>query len=544
MLVLGLVEGRQGGAAVAVDDRLVAWAPAGPTDAADDMPWSAAERALQIAGLSCADVDIVSVAGRYTPMFLRKRPLLRRMLEAPFTRMLDATVALRSALRQSGIGAFDADATAEWLDGRLRERGYNPRRTMTVDVHRALAEAAYRLQPADEALVVTVHPMGDGAAMAVHVGRSGQLDRVYAQAGFDALHTHLVRVMAALGLRVEQGVEAVAALGASGQVSDEAVRLLQERLFADAGRLSRGGGARSEDALFAALRALSPEDAAASVIEHLGGVVADVVEHHARAQGIGHVSLAGGVLEAPAIVAKVAELDVVRRITVLPAPGHALLPIGAAACEAGLSPHLPDWLLGPAPDDAEIDEVVKRARLNPRATVGLIARLSAGEAVPRFRGRPGPDRLGLGARCVLVRPDDRAALDAARAALRLEAHTPARVLVRAGAGDLRWARPEVVGRCTSWATACVRPEGAGELLAACGVGGGLVVQEVEAAQDPGLFRLLDAAAAAWGTGALAALPFAEADGPVATDPAHAVEIWRRAGLGAMQLGGLVVEASP
>lgn len=541
MIVLGISPSRQGGASVAIDDRLVAWSPVMAFEAVDGFPKGPAERALRLANVAAADVDLVVVAGRNTPRFLQKRPLLRRILEAPFSRALDATVALQALLRHSGVGAFEADAAAADLQTELVAAGYGQRRTISMDVHRALAEAAYRLQPADEALVITIHPQGDGSALAVHIGRAGQLDRLFVQGGFEALQTHLTRCGAALGLPADAGVAAFSALAGAAQPDEELLTALAERLHAVDGKLSRGVAQRADEPMLARLRAVDPAVGAASVWANLVATVRELVAWHIQRHQVGHVSLAGAIFDDPALVGALEGLPGLRRLTVLPSPGSHLAVLGAAASECGLSPHVADLSLGAGADEAVVERTLATSGLRAKAGLGLMVRIERGEAVARFRGRAAPDRLGLGARCVLVRPDDPAAIAAARAALRIPPTVRPPLLVRASPRP-RWSGAELFGVCTLYGTASVLPalDLAAATAALLDARGRLVVQEILADRDPGLHRLLTMAASR-GLPGLAALPFAESDGPQVEDPAHALEVWRRSGISAIQLGGSVLE---
>lgn len=71
--------------------------------------------------------------------------------------------------------------------------------------------------------------------------------------------------------------------------------------------------------------------------------------------------------------------------------------------------------------------------------------------------------------------------------------------------------------------------------------GRAALMRVEEADHPGLHQVLKAVLRGSGCGALAAFPIAEGDGPAVGDPGHALEVWRRAGFDAMQLGDHYVE---
>lgn len=528
MIILGVEQSRSGGAVVSDGQRLVSWSHVRGDEEARGFPVSAAHRALALAGVGAAAVDLVVVAGRYTPMFLQQRPLLRRLMEAPFSRALDATVALQAMLRHSGIGAFSADAAAQQLHDQLKAEGFGQRRTMSLDVHRALAEIGYRLQPADEALVIVLHPQGDGAALSVHLGRAGQLDRQFVQGGFEALNTHLLRVAVALGLPAGSGVRALRVLAGDAEPEPALLTALRERLHATEGRLSRGLGARAEEAVVALLRANPPAIGAASVLENLKVMILDVVRWYAERHAVGHAVLVGAVFEdARFNGALVRALDLAR-VTIPPGGGAGMLAFGAAACEAGLAPHMPDLRLGADIDEARADVAIKAAGWRVGPGEGLMHRVERGEAVVRLRGRAAPDAFAMGTRTVLLRPDDPEARARALDALRAPAGSATRLFVRAG-GRTRWSQADRVGVCTAFGSAAV------EIHAVA-----TEVQEVSAAADPGLHRLLTAAEAKGWPGLLG-IPFAEAQGGTPDDEGHAFEIWRRSGLAALQLGSRVLE---
>src|SRR5690606_13407670 len=116
-----------------------------------------------------------------------------RLVRDPFSPGRDLGVFYQAMLRQTGLGALEADRAADWIQDQLATRGFRPQRTVLVDIHRALSAVAYRCQPDDDVVAFTLHPMGDGVSVGVHRGLTGQIDRVWSQKGFSALHVHLER---------------------------------------------------------------------------------------------------------------------------------------------------------------------------------------------------------------------------------------------------------------------------------------------------------------------------------------------------------------
>ncbi len=533
-------EARGAGAAVVLDDRVVAWAPG---SSRPELPWDAAEAALAAAGAGPGDVDVLAVAGAYTPMVLRKESALKRLADAPRSPVRAAAALWQAFARQSGAGAFQADVAAEWLQGEATTRGYAPRRVLTVEVQHALAAAAYRMQPLDEAVVVGMHPRGDGAALAVHLGRAGQLDRTFVQAGFEALHVHLDRVLDAMGLRLADmgGLGALAALAptANGDAPSELAQLLAAELSADGPGLTRRDWlrpGRPDDPVLAALRAVPVEVAARAVFDNLVDALGEVARWHLSEHGVDHLALVGHVATDARLASAIAARAGAARLTVPPSPGTASLALGAAAAEAGLSPAARSWRLSPAPDAAGIEAAARRAGVVDAPLEGWLPRLMRGEAVVRWREAAGPDKIGLGERCVVVRADDPAALHAARGALRRPSTEVTRVLALA---DAPWLDPDPIGgACLAWGTVSTAlPPELAHLAGADGRGVVLV-----APPGSSLDRMIRAAQRQGAMGAaLAAVPLAEGEGDVAGSLEAALDLWRRAQLGAFLAPDRVLE---
>ncbi|MFK7931182.1 MAG: hypothetical protein AB8H79_23565, partial [Myxococcota bacterium] len=83
MVILGIADGLDSGAALVVGGEVVATTTQASLDRASRsrvFPWGATEDVLQGAGLSRSDVDQVAVAGRFTPpLVLRRFPGLRAL---------------------------------------------------------------------------------------------------------------------------------------------------------------------------------------------------------------------------------------------------------------------------------------------------------------------------------------------------------------------------------------------------------------------------------------------------------------------------------
>ena len=523
MNILGLADGTDAGAALLVDDHVVAVVEQERLNREPHtraFPWDAALAALEVAGLTPHDVDMVAIAGRFSPpFFLRRHPELRRFAKDAYSPLLDATVFYQALLRQTGLGALEADRTAEWFDRRLRERGYGMRRTLLVDVHRCLAEAAHRTQSTDPVLVMTVHPSGDGVGIAAYRGSGGQLDRLWAQKGFASLHVHMKRCLAAID--VPKGDEALAWSLAQRAEADPALVVRLNRMLHSMGPgLSRKRypfPERRKD--YSVLKDVPVEVAAASLLQNMADAVCDVVRHHARAWGLRSVALGGGVFENPWLVARVAALPEVDHVWTPPLQGWASLALGAAASVGGMAPGL---LQGPglgtdATPDACAAALPADVTVTPCSAGEVADLLLSGKAVARCQGRGGFGRHGGGTRSVLALPN----AEAVEVALRALGRDP-----REGA---------VLARRQGAATGLDGPLRHGA-AAAMGPLGLCATAEVREGDDPGLIDVIEALEAKGGMGAVALLPLGCGLEPAAERPVDAVSVFQRSTLEALWLG--------
>lgn len=543
MVILGISDGQDTGAALVVDDRLVAVAHQGRLEsrtATRSFPWEAIDQVLGRAGLAPRDVDLIAVAGRITPpFFARRHPSLRRSARDAFSPAVDASVFYQAMLRGTGLGAMEADRAAEWLEKRFRERGYDPSRLLLVDVHTCLAAAAYRGQDLDNVLILTLQPKGDGAAVAVHRARAGQVDRAWDQKGFSSLHVHLNRCASAVGLEPEVLPLMWSAAGRA-EPDPELVRRLADVLHADGPRLSRRAyplPARRHREVYDALAQAEPTVAAASVLENLAQTVCELVRHHLREADTEGLALGGSVFDNPRLAARVAELVEVEWTAIYPEPGHASLAVGAALAHGGLHPRrMPMPGLGAPVDSRAVQAAMRASGLKANRSVDPVDLLGEGGSLGRFAGHSGWGINGCGSRAVLVRADRPDVVEATRKALgRDPFESPVLALLADEAAEGFPLLPELRAgtRCGSYA-----PKATDALAKRYPAGvapdGRAVLQVVDDA-EPELLELLTALREKTGCGGLALWPLARGRDPVVDRPADALRIFKDAELDGMIL---------
>lgn len=335
MRILGLSDGLDGGAALAIDDHLAAaehQSSFDRTERSRAFPWDAVDDVLRRTSTDPSDVRAIAVAGRITPpFFLRRRPTLRRIFGDAFSSALDLGVFYQAMLRQTGLVALEADRAADWLADRFKGRGFGGRLYL-VDIHTALANVAYRTQDDDDLLIVTLHPLGDGVSFAVHLANLGQIDRIFEQKGFSTLHVHLARCARALGfddvLSMWKGV--------ADHADPEIVAALSSHLYLDVHKLSHANYPLPQDGrVYDLLRRTDPAIGAASVRANLSEAVCALVRYHVRLHDRGRIAVAGDVFHDRRLVADLAAIPEVESVYCPEDPGSGSLAIGAALHAAG-----------------------------------------------------------------------------------------------------------------------------------------------------------------------------------------------------------------
>jgi predicted NodU family carbamoyl transferase len=508
-------------------------------------PWSAIDAVLRHAGLRERDVDVVAVAGRFTPpLIVRRMPSLAGMAgQNPFSSAADLAVYFQAAMRGTGMGAMEAERAAEWLERRFRERGFLPQRVVLVDLHKALAEAVYRCQPDDDVAVITLHPLGDGAVCAVHHGRDGQLDRVWEQRGFNGLHLHLARCSRILGFEPLVDDERMFGLGARGRPREHLLSLLRRQLRSDGPRLECAHPVqlgRQAEAVYRALAEAPKEDAAASILANLVEAISALVAHHAAALGTRVIGVGGALFENPRLIAALAELDGVDRVWCHPTAGFASLPTGAAVTLGGVVPReLAPPGLGAGVDPGSCARALDAAGitgLRAEDPASVLAEALAGGPVARFDGRAGFGRHGLGTRTLLVRADRPDQVEASRQALGRPVEEEPLALALAESG-LPGVAEQLAGPLSNGAAAPKMTSSFAERYGSVvAPDGRTALAIVTRASDPVLHASLEGLRDRTGCSVLAGWPLGLGREPVVSRAGDAVRAWRVAGIGALALG--------
>ena len=421
VIILGINDNHDSGAALAIDDHLVAAVGQERLDRNKNsgaFPWDAIDEVLHIAGVRPSQVDRIAFGSHFTPTAaLRAVPTLHHGTKATasqFSPALNAYVAYQVALRDSGAWPMDAEISRKLLSRRLRSRGLSAP-VVTLEHHASHAYSAYRSQPHLDALALTVDAMGDGTSVTVSLGAGGDLKLIYRQSGFSAINTYYSRITEWLGFTPNRHEGKITGLAAYAEPPPELVAHFRSQFrFLESGGFTRVNYLRiqrKDDAFHSYLNHFSREQIAASLQVNLEDQICAFVRHWVQRTGRRNLALAGGIFANVKLNQRIHELPEVEDIFIYPNMGDGGLAAGAALTLSAVAPHLlRDVYMGREFGAEDCLRAVKNAGLPHRKPRKLAERVAdalvRGKTVARVSGRMEWGPRALGNRTVMFRPDD------------------------------------------------------------------------------------------------------------------------------------------
>ncbi|MFM2245522.1 MAG: hypothetical protein RL071_1596 [Pseudomonadota bacterium] len=564
MIVLGIADNHDSGAALLVDGQLVAAVNQERIDrqkGSAAFPWGAIDAALELGGVPAREVDRVVVGTGFTPSAaLRALPGLHHAARArgQFTEALHAYIVYQSVLRKTGMFTLELDLSERLLRQRLRQRPFDQAQLELMDHHRAHAEGAYRTQPHDHCLVLTVDAMGDGTTATASVGKDGQLDLVWRQSGLASVNTFYSRITELLGFIAGRHEGKVTGLAALAAPPPALVRHFARRVSFVGPGFSRDSALRPDrptDPFWAVVRQHSREEVAAAAQRVLEDAVLGFVRYWALRTGLRRVALAGGVFANVRLNQRISALDVLDSVWVIPHMGDGGLALGAALGSVDAAPRaLPHAFWGPGYSERDLYKALKRgeiepvdaaARTAPSGAAGdveqVAALLSNGGVVGRFAGRMEWGPRALGHRSVLALGRDLGVTARLNAMLQRSEFMPFAPIVRAEAAGRWFSGLDRVGDCPRFMTTCLdaTPAFKAACPAAVHVDGTARPQVLRAADDPPLHQLLTRVGALTGAAVLINTSFNMHEEPIVCSPSEAVRAHQAAGLDGLWMGPFV-----
>ena len=565
MKILGIADNHDSGAALVVDGELVAAVNQERLDrikGSAAFPWSAIDAVLDIAGVKAREVDQVVFGSGYTPSLgLRMLPEIHRSARTggQFSKALHAYLVYQSVLRSTGLDSFEVDLNKAWLMRKLKERPFGAAQLTMMDHHQAHAHCAYRTQPRDRCLVVTLDAMGDGTCASVSVGESGQLHEQWRQSGLTTVGTFFGRVTEMLGFRANRHEGKVSGLAAFA----EPPTILLDQMRAAVGfsngrfrRLSITRPARPTDPPWSTLTQWSREEVSAAAQRVLEEVVSAYVSHWVEKTGCGDVVLAGGIFANVKLNRAIACAPNVDSVWIAPHMGDGGLPVGAALGAAESAPRaLPHAYLGPDFSVRDAYKAIERGALphkkfaEPKKNevgkdVERVAELLAGgAAIASVQGRMEWGPRALGNRSVLVRANDPSIAEWLNDKLQRDRFMPFAPVIREEEASEFFTGMETVDNASQFMTVCV--DATDRFKKACPgavhIDGTVRPQVVTFDSNPRLHALLGAYGRRTGVPVLINTSFNMHEEPLVCTVSDAVRAFKTAQLDALWMGPFVAE---
>ena len=561
MNVLGVADNHDSGAALVINGELIAAVNQERLDrvkGSGAFPWSAIDAVLAAGGLRERDIHRIVFGTAFTPAaILRAFPAQHRAVrskEGQFSPLLHAYILYQSALRDSGLHAIEIEACKSILEKRMAERPFGDVEVEMLDHHSAHAHGAYRTQPHDRALILTLDAMGDGTTATVSLGRDGQVDHLWRQSGTAAINTFYSRVTQRLGFTANRHEGKITGLAAFAEPPPALVTHFRQQIRFAQGRflrMSRRHPARADDPFWSELDRWTREEVAAAAQAVLEDAAVDFARHWIQRTQCPHLALAGGVFANVKVNQRLAALPEVESLWVMPHMGDGGLAVGGALASAGTPPlALPTACLGPALSGSDVYQALGNAEL-PRDRAGgdvvgaVAALLLAGKVVARCCGRMEWGPRALGNRSILALPTDPALNETLNDRLQRTAFMPFAPIVREEDAERWFVGIDKARQAARFMTVSFPTTAKFQRLcpAAVHVDGTARPQLLRPQDSPALHDLLTRIGERTGAAVLINTSFNMHEEPIVCTASDAVRAWKRSGLDGLWLGDYLVRAT-
>jgi carbamoyltransferase len=567
MIVLGIADNHDSGAAVVVDGQLVAAVNQERVDRVKNsgaFPWSAIDAALAHAGMSESDVDRIVVGTGFTPStVLRALPGMHQNAKGggQFSPLLHAYVVYQSLLRATGLHTVEVDASRRLLERRLLTgRPFGRTTVDLMDHHRAHAEGAYRTQPHEHCVVLTVDAMGDGTTVTASLGQDGQLDRLFRQSGLASINNFYSRITELLGFRANRHEGKITGLAAFVPPPPRLVAHMQTRVAFKAPGFTRGSSrtaGRPNDPFWAEIARWSREEVASAAQHVLEQAVVPFVQHWVRETGCRNVALGGGIFANVKLNQRINECGDVDALWVFPHMGDGGLAVGGALGAVGAAPRrLAHAYWGSSFGRRDQYKALQRGELSAvdgskepetHGVSGDVERvagiLAAGKVVARFDGAMEWGPRALCNRSLLARPNDPSINQWLNDKLDRSEFMPFAPVVRVEDGPRFFQGLDTAAESARFMTCCFEVTAEFQELApaAVHVDGTARPQLLSAQENPAVHALLGRVGELTGAPVLINTSFNLHEEPIVCTPSDAVRAHKQAGLDALWMGPFVAE---
>jgi carbamoyltransferase len=515
--------------------------------------------ALQFAGLSPGDVDVVAVSttdpaktlGRWWPSSKERYYAVRRRKQAPGA-LAGLTRAAKYRITEWRPTAVSASLSRIALRREFARCGLGKAPVDLVDHHEAHATAAAWGSRFDACAVLTIDGLGDGLSATISAFEGGTLRRLVASPARHSLGVFFEHVTNLLNMReLEDEGKVMALADYAAPIPDDQNPLLSNVRVANGVIETTRSGHGLRKLLAPVHWRFANEQFA-----YLGQRVVEqtcmsLARDAVRLSGKRRLALAGGVVSNVKATRRVRLLPEVDEVYVFPHMGDGGLALGSALIAAqrrGVSLEFDvDRLdLGPEFTTREIEAALHRAGVSARRSDTLACEvagwLSEGRVVMWFQGRMEYGPRALGQRSVLARPDRPELRDRLNLVLKrrvwYQPFCPS--MLESEAQRLLSDLTSPRNRCMTMAFE-VAQHYRGLLGGVISVDGTCRPQFVPDEEQSAFADLLREGQRRWGVGAVLNTSFNIHGEPLVCSPTEAIDVFLRSGADHLAIGPFVVD---
>ena len=551
MNILGIADNHDSGAALVQDGTIISAINQERIDRnknSSAFPWGAIDAVLEQGGIRAKDIDAIVVGTSYTPSaLLRLLPQFhqQRKSTGQFSTELHAYMVYQSILRRTGLDRIETTASRMVLKKTLKNRRFADPKLILMDHHEAHAQGAYRTQPHDRCLVLTLDAMGDGCTASVWMGGDKKLTRLWDQSGLAAINLFYSRITELLGFRPLRHEGKITGLSARGTIDQQLLKEFRKHVSFRKGKFARMPifrAANKNDRLWKQVQSMNRTIVAATAQQILEEVTCAYISHWVQKTGCGTIALAGGVFANVRLNQKIANLRGVTKMWVLPHMGDGGLALGGALGFAHTQPkEIEHVYLGAQHRSIDITRAVQRHKptiVRGNIVAEVIKIISQGGIVARSCGGMEWGPRALGNRSVFASVHDPSINERLNQKLNRSDFMPFAPMVRKEDAKAYFFDVDRYGSCPRFMTTCMdtTPKFQKDAPAAVHIDGTARPQIIDRERQPDVHSLLTKLKEKTGVGVVINTSFNLHEEPIVCTPDESIRAAKEAELDALWLG--------
>lgn len=570
MIILGINEGFDAGAAIIKDGKIIAAINEERisrvkfhTGHFNGWPYKSVKHVLKLAKITPKDVDFVAVASivdsplpaRIKGFYTKGKNTLTMNVKASWLKK-KAFNFFCDQESDSLVGQVSKSVIKPYFKTFLSRLGINDKPIYFVEHHHAHAAGAYYTGNKKKVLVVTMDGHGDGLSGAIAIFDGKHIKRIAKTASKDSVGWFYSQITHTLGFKMHRHEGKITGLAAFGKKNSPAYHILKKSIDVDLKNLrtvnNLGYKYDGLDKLQKIVNAFPREDVAGAAQQRFEEVITELIAAAVKRTGITDIVTSGGDFANVRLNQKIRELPGVTSFFVHPHMGDGGLSTGAALAMWGEFASNPKPIpletvyFGDEFSDAQIEAELKKSGLEYKKYKNVekaVAKLLAnGKVVARFNGRMEYGPRALGNRTILADPTDASINDWLNKRLNRTEFMPFAPVVLHEMGDTYFKNySENEYPCSFMTMTLDAKPAAKKCKAVIHVDGTARPQGIKESQNPSYYKILKEYYKLTGLGMLVNTSFNMHEEPIVHTPHDAIRSFNQGCVEALAIGSFIVE---